>query len=156
MTSFLSCSSASLVLPCRTVLKKCYATLGGGILLDRLACTGRGCHLFCILLLIVDACQPAHSRDRKSVQTTHRSALDLWSRVGTNQKDIIKDGEAFQNLVLDHLLLRFLLQGSCIFKKGSRFWAWLVGQIYDTEVLILQSEWRNQKQSKIDVEKFRT
>lgn len=121
-----------LVLPCRTVLKKCYATLGGGILLDRLACTGRGCHLFCILLLIVDACQPAHSRDRKSVQTTHRSALDLWSRVGTNQKDIIKDGEAFQNLVLDHLLLRFLLQGSCIFKKGSRFWAWLVGQIYDT------------------------
>lgn len=108
--------------------------------LDRLACTGRGCHLFCILLLIVDACQPAHSRDRKSVQTTHRSALDLWSRVGTNQKDIIKDGEAFQNLVLDHLLLRFLLQGSCIFKKGSRFWAWLVGQIYDTEVLILQSE----------------
>lgn len=139
MTSFHSCSSASLVLPCLgSYMKK--ATLGGGILLDRLACTGRGCHLFCILLLIVDACQPAHSRDRKSVQTTHRSALDLWSRVGTNQKDIIKDGEAFQNLVLDHLLVCFLLQGSCIFKKGSRFWAWLVGQIYDTEVLILQSE----------------
>lgn len=70
---------------------------GGGMLLDRLACTGRGCHLFCILLLIVDACQPAYSRDRKSIQTTHRSALDLWSRVGRNQKDIIKDGETFQH-----------------------------------------------------------
>ena len=50
---------------CHVSVLTCYATLGGGILLDRLACTGRGCHLFCILLLIVDACQPAHSRDRK-------------------------------------------------------------------------------------------
>ena len=154
MKSLDCCSWASLVSPCLGSYMLC--DFWWRHVFDRLACTGPGCHLFCWLWMPVKLLTAGIAKVFKQrIEMRWTCGQDLEEIKKTCSKKMAKC-EAFQNWVSDHLLLCFLLQGSCIFKKGrvlglarrTHLWHWS-NQCPNLNEGIKNRCW-------IDVEKFRT
>ncbi len=146
MKSLDCCSWASLVSPCLGSYMLC--DFWWRHVFDRLACTGPGCHLFCWLWMPVKLLTAGIAKvfkQRIEMRWTCGQDLEEIKKTCSKKWRNVKHSKTEFQIICCFV---FCFRGPAYLKRGG-FWVWLVGRIYDTEV-INAPIWM--KESKIDVE----